>query len=360
MFGYLPGPAVCCQKAASVYRAHFCGLGTSLHRQHGAWARWLVNRDSTFLALLGSALSDAPPALQNTTCCNRFATPRDLVADNAVLQYTSAVTLCALDAKLDDDASDERGWRRWLARSASQALDTPVSDALGLLHALRFPVAPERAWMAGQKHTEQAPSNSLHDCAAPTRAAYEEITAHLAHVANAPQAKNALRQLGENLGLLIYAQDAWDDWAKDRRRGQFNPLHAFPDLAGRREALLPVLKEALSAVRDAFDALLLRRNRDLLRSVLIEGAEQRVAQVADEKDDPKKRREHPQPPLEKTKRKRDSCCDRYDKCEGSCNCCDCCDCLRICRPGRGGGSSSLCDCNPYDGDGCECCGCDCS
>jgi hypothetical protein len=133
MFGYLPGPAVCCQKAASVYRAHFCGLGTSLH-----------------------------------------------------------------------------------------------------------------------------------DCSAPTRAAYAEITAHLAHIAEAPQAGTALRQLGENLGLLIYAQDAWDDWAKDRKRGQFNPLHAFPDLAGRREALLPVLRQALAAIRDAFDALPLRRNRDLL------------------------------------------------------------------------------------------------
>lgn len=211
MFGYLPGPAVCCQEAASVYRAHFCGLGTSLHRHHGAWARWLVNRDSTFLALLGSALAEAPPALCRTTCCNRFATPRDLVADNAVLQYTSAVTLCGLDAKLDDDASDERGWRRWLARSASRALDTPVSDALGLLHALRFPVVQVRDWMSGQKQIEQAASASLHDCSAPTRAAYAEITAHLAHVAEAPQAGTALRQLGENLGLLIYAQDAWDD-----------------------------------------------------------------------------------------------------------------------------------------------------
>lgn len=355
MFGYLPGPAVCCQKAAFVYRAHFCGLGTSLHRHHGAWARWLVNRDSTFLALLGSALMDVPPALCRTTCCNQFATPRDLVADNAVLRYTSAVTVCALDAKLDDDVQDERGWRRWTAKSASRLLDTPVSDALGLLHALRFPVAPVRAWMAAQNHIEQA-SAGLRECSAPTCAAYAEITAHLAHVAEAPQAGTALRQLGENLGLLIYAQDAWDDWAKDRKRGQFNPLHAFPDLAGRREALLPVLRQALAAIRDAFDALPLRRNRDLLRSVLIEGAEQRVAQVAGEKEDPKKRRKHSQPPLEKTKPKRDSC---WDKCD-ACNCCDCCDCLRVCRPGRGGGSSSLCDCNPCDGDGCECCGCDCS
>jgi hypothetical protein len=94
----------------------------------------------------------------------------------------------------------------------------------------------------------------------------------------------------------------------------------------------------------------LRRNRDLLRTVLIEGAEERVAQVSEKKDSGRK---HPQSPIEGTERKR-SCCD---KCDG-CNCCDCCDCVRFCRPGKG--KSSMCDCNPCDGDGCECCGCDCS
>ena len=340
---------MCCRKAASLYRAHFCGLGTSLHRHYGAWARWLVNRDSTFLTLLGSALAETPPQLCQTTCCNKFATPRDLVADNAVLQYSAAVTICGLSAKLDDDAQDERGWRSHAARFGSKALDTPIGDALGLLHAMRFPVQDVRAWMAGQADIENR-SATLQDCAHPTSAAYGEIVGHLAHVSGSPAAKPLLHQLGESLGFLIYAQDAWDDWARDKQRGQFNPLHAFPDLTGRRAAVLPALEAALISLRRAFDALPLRRNRDLLHAVLIEGAETRVAQVSEGKD---KRRKHPQSPIEGTKRKR-SCCDQ-------CDCSslpDCCDCLRFCRPGKG--KSSLCDCNPCDGDGCECCGCDCS
>lgn len=352
MFGHLPGPAMCCQKAAALYRAHFCGLGTSLHRHYGAWARWLVNRDSAFLALLGSALAPEPPRLCQTTCCNQFAAPRDLVADNAVLQYTAAVTICGLSAKLDDDAHDEHGWRRRLARTASRTLDTPIGDALGLLHALRFPVMQVRNWMAGQNQIETV-SASLHDCAQSTSAAYGEIVAHLANVANAPQAKATLHQLGESLGFLIYAQDAWDDWAQDRKRGQFNPLHAFPHITGRREVLLPALEAALHRLRAAFDYLPLQRNRDLLCSVLIDGAEQRVMQVVGENEGKGQRSKHLQSPVEQVGRKRDSCCDRCDCCPG-----DCCDVFRCCKPGRGGGS--MCDCNPCDGDGIECCGCDCS
>ncbi|MFO1484757.1 MAG: DUF5685 family protein [Verrucomicrobiaceae bacterium] len=354
MFGYLPGPAMCCQKAEALYRAHFCGLGSGLHRHYGAWARWLVNRDSTFLALLGSALAPEPPALCHTTCCNRFAAPRDLVADSPVLHYTAAVTICGLSAKLDDDAQDERGWRGLAARTGSRVLDTPISEALGLLHHLRFPVQAVRAWMAGQNQIESE-SADLHTCAQPTSAAYGEIVAHLAEVANAPQARTTLHQLGESLGFLIYAQDAWDDWAKDRQRGQFNPLHAFPDLSGRREMLLPSLTEALQNLRAAFASLPLHRNRDLLHSVLIEGAGRRLAQVAGENEDKKKRGRHLQSPVEPAGRKKNSCCNHWDCCGHDCG--SCCDALHCCKPGHGG---SMCDCNPCDGDGIECCGCDCS
>ncbi len=346
---------MCCQKAASLYRAHFCGLGTSLHRHYGAWARWLVNRDSAFLTLLGSALADAPAELRQTTCCNRFATPRDLVADNPVLQYTAAITICGLSAKLDDDAEDERGWRRHVARVGSKALDTPISEALGLLHALRFPVLEVRAWMAGQADIEHAAA-SLHECAGPTRAAYGEIVGHLAQVCGALEAMPLLQQLGESLGFLIYAQDAWEDWARDKKRGQFNPLHAFPDLTGRRAALLPSLEQALGSLRRAFDALPLKRNRDLLHAVLIAGAGERVAQVAGENSP---RQKHAQSPIQNTTTRKRSCCDKCDCCQGcDGNCCDCFDCARCSHAGKGSGS--MCDCNPCDGDGCECCGCDCS
>jgi len=215
---------------------------------------------------------------------------------------------------------------------------------------MRFPVQDVRGWMAGQRDIENR-SASLDACAGPTCSAYGEIVGHLAQVSGAPGAKPLLHQLGESLGFLIYAQDAWEDWARDKRRGQFNPLHAFPDLAGRRAALLPALEQALAGLRRAFDALPLRRHRDLLQTVLIAGAEARVAQVAGEKV---KGTKHVQSPIEGTERKR-SC---WDKCDG-CHCDYCCDCYDCCRPGWTRGGSSTVDCNPCDGDGCGCCGCDC-
>ncbi len=339
---------MCCSKAALIYRASFCGLGTSLHHHYGAWSRWLVNRDSTFLVLLGASLSSDRPFISKATCCNPFAEPRELLQDGPLLNYAAAVTLCGLDAKLDDDCTDERGWRSWLAKLGGTALDAPISSALGLLHGLHFPVQEVRSWLATQVGKEHAHAGLI-DCAQPTQTAYGEIVGHLAYLSGAKEQYPALRQLGQDLGFLIYAQDAWDDWEQDRRSNQFNPLHSYLDLETRRAAVLSPMKRVFQSLCSVFDSLPLQRNRDLLHAVLIDGIGQRLSQI-----------EGTQKPAEKEsksffqryKRRCDDCCSN-----DPCNCCDCCDCLRSCRISKGG---SLCDCNPCDGDGIECCGCDCS
>jgi Family of unknown function (DUF5685) len=349
MFGYLPGASMCCSKAAIHYRAHFCGLGTSLHHQYGAWSRWLVNRDSTFLALLGGALSPEASIMTRSTCCNPWAAPKELLQDGPLLRYVGAVTLCGLNAKLDDDKADERGWRRLLAKAGGQALDAPFGKALGLLHGLNFPVQEVRGWMAGQTQTEYSAAGLI-ESAHPTSAAYGEIVRHLANLTGALELRTLLLLLGEALGLLIYTQDAWDDWEQDRRRNQYNPLHAYADLQARRAAVLPLMRQAFQRLCAAFEQLPLKRNRDLLQLVLIDGVRQRLDQVEGKKPTSQKDSDSF---LRRYQRKGNDCCSSCD-CG---DCCDCCQCFRGCRLSKGG---SICDCNPCDGDGIECCGCDCT
>lgn len=360
MFGFLSGFDPCCQRAAAAYRAYFCGLGAALHRHHGAWARWLVNRDSTFLVLLGAALAKEPPEMCHVTCCNPLGAPRAMLAGGPVLSYAAEVTVCGLSAKLDDDREDERGWRRVAARLGSRLIDAAVGDAAGHLHSLGFPVAQVRAAMAGQSRIERY-EPSVERCAAPTASAFGAITAHLAHVARATEAEHALRRLGESLGFLVYAHDAWHDWARDRAQGQFNPLQGHFHLAERRAAVLPAMRAALASLSEALRALPLRRNADLLDAVLIEGAGRRLAEVSGENSGDARRRKEARKERNEIERERGRCCDRWDCCDCGGNCCDLADCCRCFRRKHAGGrSGSACDCNPCDGDGCECCGCDCS
>jgi hypothetical protein len=344
MFGFLPGPALCCAKAAACYRAHFCGLCNVLRHDYGLWARGLINRDSTFLALLGASLGPEMPATTPATCCNPWAAPRDLFQSGATVRYAGAVTLCGLTAKLDDDAEDESGPRRWLAVVGRRALDESTAKAVGLLHSLDFPVGGVMRSLR-EDSTQGGAALTLEEAARPTCHAYGEIVAHPGRLAGLEASMvKALRDIGAHLGFLIYAQDAWEDWEQDRRRGRFNPLHSFPKLEERRAALLPPVTQALASLRSSFGTLTLHRNRDLLSSMLVEGSEDSVQRLFHIK---KVKGEH-----DDERRKKRRCCEN---CDVGCDCCP----VRACRSPSKGGGGEVCDCNPCDGDGCDCCGCDC-
>jgi hypothetical protein len=319
-----------------------------------------VNRDSTFLALLGTALAKEPPATILATCCSPLADPRVMLADSPVLRYSGSITLCALAAKLDDDACDERGWRCVAAHIGRRALDEPIAAALGHLHALNFPVKEVRDAMADQSRAE-SPFATLEESAAPTRAAFGEIAAHLAEVAHALDARAALRELGANLGFLVYAHDAWHDWERDRARGLFNPLRPHLSIEERRAAVVPAMRTALERMTGAFQDLPLRRNAGLLHFVLVEGAGRCLAEISGDEPPPRRGESRAKRDAQPRGQRKRRCCDKRDCCDCS-NCCDCGDCFRCLRPGSCGRKSgnSACDCNPCDGDGCECCGCDCS
>ena len=355
MFGFLPGPQVCCAKSAACYRAHFCGLCNVLRRDYGLWARWLINRDSTFLALLGAAQSEASLATSPATCCNPWAQPRDLFQNGSVVHYAAAVTMCGLTAKLDDDAEDERGPRRWISTVGRQALDHCTTQAVGLLHALDFPVSKVMQALRDDA-SHRSKCMAVDEAAQPTASAYEEIVAHTGTLTGANQTTmEALRDIGRQLGFLIYTQDALEDWETDRRKKRFNPFQSLTDVDERRSFVLPRVETSLTSLRQSFARVVLHRNRDLLSSTLVAGAEMRMQRTLHiqkaKDDDPKKR-----------KRKKREWCDRCDC--GGCDCSGCDSGLSCCRHSSGSHGPSPdcvhCDCNPCDGNGCECGACDCS
>lgn len=351
MFGFLPGPSFCCGKTAAIYRMHFCGLCNGLRRDYGLWARWLINRDSTLLAVLGSALSSQPQATRRTTCCNPFGTPHDLLDANPLVHYASAVTICGLTTKINDDSSDEKGPRRWLALAGRSAFEEASSKALGILHGLHFPVSSVQRSLHTQTDSEQSGTHLI-SAARSTGTAYGEIVTHIAHLTHGPGSPLTapLREIGQQLDFLIYTKDAWDDWSTDQRRGRYNPLHSITDIEERRAILAPLLNQSLAALSRAFDSLPLIRHQSLLSQMLVAGAATRVNDILTPTNQLSylTRLKSREPSAEKKKGDKDWC--------SGCDCCEGC-CNFPCRGSKG--PSHLCDCNPCDRDGCGCCGCDC-
>lgn len=357
MFGFLPGPCGCFSREdRGLYRSHFCGLCNTLRSRYGLWARWLVNRDAAFLSLLGSALRPAPSIGTRATCCNPWAKPRELVQSAFHVEYAAAITVCGLAAKLEDDAQDETGPRRWLSKLGARGMRRFANRAVEILKRSGFRVRLVMEALAGQHRCESECRPGSMEAAEPTRFAYGEIFAHLPHVTGTdPAQSGALRLLGENLGELIYVTDAWDDYDEDRRKGRFNPL---PDrLAERMKGARAMGMRCVTEIRSAFGALHLHQLLPLMKQILLismpSAAGKRWGMTR-----PDGRPVSPQPktptkkkPFLKSER---NCLDCCDGCDPGCDP-GCCDCCNSCDP-------SSCDSHGGHGASCEgCChGCDCS
>ena len=344
MFGFLNAPCSGCNnREHSVYRAHFCGLCNRLRKDYGLPMRFLVNRDATFLSLLGNALDPAPAPPVNTTCCNPLGKPRLVVQDGAAVSYAAAITMCGLKAKLDDEVADRRfSPTRFALRSMRGVLARPVSKAGVHLYQTGFPVDAVREALAGQSLIEQQASR----CGNPDLAALSQPSAFtfgkiVAHTAD--HARDSLEQIGQSLGRLIYTLDAWVDQKQDARTRQFNPFLLQPRLI---HTLPGIMDRELHAITAAMRNLPLTSHREVLDVILGRNLQRTCAFLLENRAAGQAPSSGSQRYKNQSEQHNTSNCCSVGTCWDVCDLIYCCDCL-------GSGNVDCCgDC------GCDAC-CDC-
>jgi hypothetical protein len=366
MFGFLPGPCGCASRDDhSAWRSHFCGLCNTLRARYGLWSRWLINRDSTFLALTGSALAAHEPEATLTTCCNPLGKKRPLIQHQAPAEFAAAVTICGLAVKLRDDADDERGLRRRAAGAGAWLLRRAEAKARAQLAAARFPVDPVAQTIGGQSLAESG-QPALAAAVEPTARTYGAIFGHAAAVAGCPAGSAALSDAGAALGRMIYTVDAFEDYEADCRRRRFNPLP--PEESLRQEMTAEAVDRDLGLFQRALSALSFRRHGALIEAISGAALRQRtLGRLGMETPPPLPPEQPPADPRYILSEPKKPCGCRNWSC-GACShccggnrrrsrgsnkyaCCEVCNCCNYCSCGDGGGG---CDCG-----GCDCPGCDC-
>lgn len=378
MFGFLPGPCGCSSRDDhSAWRSHFCGLCNTLRARYGLWSRWLINRDSTFLALTGSALAMQELQPARATCCNPLGKKRLLIQHHPQVQYAAAVTICGLAVKLRDDAGDEHGLRRRAARAGGWLLRRAESKARADLAAAGFPVAAAAGTIDSQSAAE-TPGSSLAAAVGPTSRTYGAIFGHMAGLSGASSGTLALTDAGAALGRMIYTVDAWEDYESDLRRRRFNPLPASEST--RREMVAEAVDRDLGTLTRALTALPLQRYGSLIHTLagpmLRRRTMNRLGMAGPPPLPPALPPDVPSPlppgpsvpppdqPLSTTDPKQRGEKKACECGEWTCGCCGkCCGAGRgSARGNRRGGCCDgccYCDCGGCDCPDCDCGGCDC-
>ena len=151
MFGFLYVPErTCSSEVKSVYQSLFCGLSCQLRSDYGVLARFLVNRDSTFLALVGDAVAHDKGTEEMKTCCNPFSKKKAIVSGGSSLEYASAISMCALATKLEDNVADDHGWKKYASACGHKAILKAKDYAVSTLNGYGFPTRGVTESMAQQ------------------------------------------------------------------------------------------------------------------------------------------------------------------------------------------------------------------
>ena len=197
------------------YRMYYCGVCHALRNTDGAMGQMSLTYDSTFAAVLLTALYE-PDTKMKEAACMVHPVGKKINLENEIIQYIADMNLILTYYKCLDDWADDRKFTRLcyssFIRKRVRKIGQVYSEKLAKIReSLRTLSACERKNVTNL------------DLLAGT---FGDIMAEI--LAYKPSRgidwSEELRRLGYQLGKFIYILDAYDDVQEDIEKNRFNPL----------------------------------------------------------------------------------------------------------------------------------------
>ena len=269
MFGYVrPSVQDLPEGELNRFRTMYCGLCHTLSRRYGQAARFILNYDFTYLAIL---LSDGAAGTEHFGRC--YTSP---IRKRPYLESTAAMELAADESvilaywQLRDGIADHAGSAGLKYRAGAQLLESAYRKAAAFRPAFDEAVRCQLQLLSGLER-ENVPSM---DQAADTFAVL--LSSAAAELENRTR-QRILEQILYHLGRWVYLVDAADDLKEDLKTGSYNPLVLrFRVQDGAlseedRQQLAGTLDCSVRAMAAAFELADFGPWRAIIESVLYEG-----------------------------------------------------------------------------------------
>ena len=273
MFGYIKVDRMnLLGKEYEAYKGIYCGLCRQLGRDYSIFARFILSYDCTFYAMLILSLSEDVPHYCRRCC--RFNPLKKCTyaeSDTQALSLAAALSVSSAYYKIKDNLIDSPWYRRVPYR-----LLQPLFSHWRKKSLKKYPAIDEAVgeMMRRQLITEHDPTVTLDQAAEPTArmlaSVCELIPDYIALKETPPnRTKRILSAFGYYLGRWIYLIDAADDYDKDMRRHNFNPLSGVvPDRSAVKDTVTPILNHALSEALLSYGLLTPGRYDPIILNVL--------------------------------------------------------------------------------------------
>jgi hypothetical protein len=221
MFGILsPCRQLLSKTDRAGYTSAYCSLCGFLGHQYGLKARMLVvNYIATLWWLLSPHSAEGQARLRTSNCIRGVGQPRkQSLSDLEKLLAALSVQMVAI--KVDDDLSDNGGWRSRLARCIYQG---SFQKARRDLAQTGFDLRQLDAFLSSQKTIERDKEDDFKVASEPTARAYGLVAREIARRCSSKFTPEQAAAAGEALGRAVYLVDAIRDSPQDLGTA-YNPL----------------------------------------------------------------------------------------------------------------------------------------
>ena len=274
MFGYIktykPEMKI---REFDAYKAVYCTLCKQLRKDYGFLARFTLNFDYTFLAMIRIAAKGTSASVKKGRCpFNPLAKCNHVCCEDDSLSYSAAVAMLMFYYKLKDTVADERGGKRFLAYILLWPASRWKKKAANKYPGVEVII---RDFCEQQTMVEQSERTGLDPFCHPTASALSQLFARQIDEQNL---QKDVAAVGYNLGKWVYLVDALDDWHKDQKHGRFNPFVRRLSQDVTPNELAEFAEKQLNVCIDeacfAFERLPKRNFYPILHNILFLGLEQ--------------------------------------------------------------------------------------
>lgn len=243
-------------KEYNIFRAYYCGLCKRHGKLTGQMTRLALSYDFAVLAVFLDSIAKEEPKFKKARCMLHPTAKRDIVCDSEVLDYCAYMSVALTYYKIKDDITDK-----------SFSKYTPL-----------LPVFAPPMKKIKKRYAEQTMQivkflDELSDSESQNCKNIDEVSSKFGHLMGCifdykdAENKEVLKYMGYTLGRWIYIIDAIDDFAKDEKKGSYNPFSCKKEI----EESLPSLWYNLSETAKAYELLDIKRNKGLTDNIIYYG-----------------------------------------------------------------------------------------
>lgn len=216
MYGYVRPPLGTLPEAETEpFRRAYCGLCHTLGRRYGTAARFILNYDFTFLAILLSEPGEEEPC--KARCLVSPVRRRSFQPPGGALELAADESVILAYWQLRDGVADHDWFHGLKYRGVSRILEPAYRKAASLR-----PGFDEKT----RRQLELLRRLEEERCPSIDRAAdaFASLLGAAAQEVDDPVRRRVLEQLLYHLGRWVYLIDAADDLRKDAASGNYNPV----------------------------------------------------------------------------------------------------------------------------------------